>query len=476
MFASNTSYGPLAGFSFEIFGVIAFAILAVLAVTSHDFWLKFLTPAVWKSMHMSIYIAYAAIVAHIAFGALMTGRYPVLAIVTAFCISAVAGLHLAAVFSSADALAGPATDWIDAGDTASIPEGRGRVVALPNGSRAAIFRHGGRLYALSNACAHQAGPLGEGCVVDGMLTCPWHGYQYRLADGCSPPPYPEKIATYNLELRGRRVFLSGQANAPGTPGISVAIESPATPVPAGDFFVGYLKTPAPLAAFAARVVIAGFASAFVLALALGYELQDRGGGRFAGDTKATGVLANMPYPVLRTPPSQAYPRGHTFLVAGGGKNGAAALVEKMRGTVVDVRGFALERGTLDMIVVDGEDQVLPVAATIPPQLAPPQSLGRYRLAGEICDGKCYPGGMRPGTGLAHKGCANLCIIGGQPAVFALQAPVEGQSFLLLANSDGALPPPVIYDLVALPVELEGEVLRVGDLLILHADWTKAKRQ
>ena len=242
-----------------------------------------------------------------------------------------------------------------------------------------------------------------------------------------------------------------------------------------EFFVGYADAPPALARYLIKVIFSMLAGSFLLALVIGYGVQDRSGGRYSGDARATGVLFNMPYPVLRMPPSPGHPQGHAVLVAGGGKNGAAALVEKAMGRVVDLRGFALKRGTLDMIVVDDESQMEPAAAPLP-LFGAPVSLGRFRIAGEICDGKCYPGGMRPGTGLAHKACANLCITGGQPAVFAIQTPLEGQSFLLLADKDGGLPPPVLYDHTALPVELDGEVMRAGDLLIFRADWSTITKQ
>ena len=90
------------------------------------------------------------------------------------------------------------------------------MVTVPNGEAVAIFRHAGRLSAVSNLCAHQNGPLGEGRVVDGCITCPWHGFQYRLEDGCAPPPYTEKLATYHLKLDGPTVLLDPRPNPPGT--------------------------------------------------------------------------------------------------------------------------------------------------------------------------------------------------------------------------------------------------------------------
>ena len=47
----------------------------------------------------------------------------------------------------------------------------------------AIFRHDGVLYALDGMCAHQGGPIAEGTVEHGCVTCPWHGWQYELATG-----------------------------------------------------------------------------------------------------------------------------------------------------------------------------------------------------------------------------------------------------------------------------------------------------
>jgi nitrite reductase/ring-hydroxylating ferredoxin subunit len=79
-----------------------------------------------------------------------------------------------------------------------------------------ILRHEGRLSAVTNLCAHQNGPLGEGRVVDGCITCPWHGFQYRLEDGCAPPPFTEKLATYRLRLAGDTVLLDPRPNPPGT--------------------------------------------------------------------------------------------------------------------------------------------------------------------------------------------------------------------------------------------------------------------
>jgi nitrite reductase/ring-hydroxylating ferredoxin subunit/DMSO/TMAO reductase YedYZ heme-binding membrane subunit len=221
MLSSEPLPGAAPGLPFIPFGVVALLILFALAATSHDFWLGFLTPPVWKALHMAIYPAYALVVAHVAFGYLQAATNPALGLLVALSCALLVLLHLAAGLQArrADqALAAPSPEapWLVAGRADAIAEGRGLVVRPPDGEAVAIFRHQGRLSAVSNLCAHQNGPLGEGRVVDGCITCPWHGFQYRLEDGCAPPPYTERLATYRLRLDGPLVLLDPRPNPPGT--------------------------------------------------------------------------------------------------------------------------------------------------------------------------------------------------------------------------------------------------------------------
>lgn len=218
LLGADSAFGRLHGFPFIPLGIAAFLILAVLAATSHDFWLAFLTPPLWKALHMGIYAAYALVVAHVGLGALQDARSPVLGIVLGLCIALVCGLHLVAAARErqGEAAAPEQAGWIDAGPLSAIPDGRAVTVRPPGGEPVAIFRDGARLAAVGAHCAHQNGPLGEGRVMDGCIVCPWHGYQYRLEDGCSPPPYTERVPTYRLRLEGGRVLLDPRGNPPGT--------------------------------------------------------------------------------------------------------------------------------------------------------------------------------------------------------------------------------------------------------------------
>ncbi len=67
-----------------------------------------------------------------------------------------------------------------------------------------------------DVCRHQNGPLGEGRIIDGCVTCPWHGYQYDPETGASPPPFTDKVATYQTRVRNGRVFVHPCPLAAGT--------------------------------------------------------------------------------------------------------------------------------------------------------------------------------------------------------------------------------------------------------------------
>jgi nitrite reductase/ring-hydroxylating ferredoxin subunit/DMSO/TMAO reductase YedYZ heme-binding membrane subunit len=217
--ATDAGPGGARGLPFAPFGMAALLILWVMAATSHDFWLAFLGPPLWKTLHMGVYAAYALAVAHVAFGAMQDARAPALPLLVAGGAATLVALHLAAGLrarrEAGAAPAAPEPPWLLVGDVDAIAEGRGVVAPLPGAEAAAVFRHEGRLSAISNVCAHQNGPLGEGRVIDGCVTCPWHGFQYRLADGRAPAPFTERLATYRLKLDGRRVLIDPRPNPPG---------------------------------------------------------------------------------------------------------------------------------------------------------------------------------------------------------------------------------------------------------------------
>jgi nitrite reductase/ring-hydroxylating ferredoxin subunit/DMSO/TMAO reductase YedYZ heme-binding membrane subunit len=225
------SFASLSAFPFEFLGFLALAILFAMAATSHDFWLKTLSPRAWKRLHMAVYFAYALVILHACFGLLQSERSVVYPMLLGLGVAIVGGLHAIAgrreMGKDARAIAtnGNAEPmWIDIGSVDEIAESRAKVVCLRTSvkghertRRVAVYRNKGAISALSNVCAHQGGPLGEGKIVDGCVTCPWHGYQYLAHNGQSPPPFTERVPTYQVRVQGGRIMLNPEALLAGTP-------------------------------------------------------------------------------------------------------------------------------------------------------------------------------------------------------------------------------------------------------------------
>jgi hypothetical protein len=253
-------------------------------------------------------------------------------------------------------------------------------------------------------------------------------------------------------------------------------------VPNEPFFIGWSgRLPAGLRAFYVSVTVCVVLIFAGLGLLMGRNIDDPGLNLFAqrasesiakpelwvSNQKFTGSLSLLPYPVLHIVSGDGVSVLRSILLSGSGKSG----VETTEATYqVSAVGGLLKRGDIDMLAVD-ELTVVNTKKATPPL---PQPAGQWQSIGEICDGKCYPGGMTPGFGLAHRACATICLIGDVPAIFVVAEPIEGQSFLLLAGPDGEPPGPWIREMIARPVELTGMVERVGQMLVFKVDPKKAR--
>jgi len=224
LLTGNMNYGSWIAFPFQALGLGALAILFLLASTSHDFWQKNLSPSVWKSLHMLVYLAYGLLVMHVMLGTHQADASLMYAFVLGVAAATIISLHLAAGVREhfRDALGSSAVSniskeaWIDVASVHEIPNRHAKIVCLPGRERIALFQYDGQISAVTNVCAHQRGPLGEGRIIDGCITCPWHGWQYQPQNGQSPPPFTEKIATYRVRVDGRRILLNPEPLPPGT--------------------------------------------------------------------------------------------------------------------------------------------------------------------------------------------------------------------------------------------------------------------
>jgi sulfoxide reductase heme-binding subunit YedZ len=219
VFAGNTRFDSLAQFPFEALGFFALLILFLMAATSHDFWLNTLTAPVWKRLHMLVYAAYALLIGHVALGALQSETSPLLAGTLGAGMLVLIALHLAAGARERaldrERTRAAGDGFIEICRADEIPENRARIACL-GGERVAVFRYGGKISAVGNVCRHQGGPLGEGRIIGGCITCPWHGYQYLPESGAAPPPFTEKVPSYRTRVVAGRVLVHPRPEAPGT--------------------------------------------------------------------------------------------------------------------------------------------------------------------------------------------------------------------------------------------------------------------
>lgn len=98
-------------------------------------------------------------------------------------------------------------------DHGDLPEGRVTTVTVGHHTLA-VTHHDGRYGCLDNACPHQGGPLGEGSIENGLLRCPWHGYDYDPHDGSPPPPFDDAPACHRVEVRDDGIWVELPAPQP----------------------------------------------------------------------------------------------------------------------------------------------------------------------------------------------------------------------------------------------------------------------
>ena len=68
-------------------------------------------------------------------------------------------------------------DYICVAKADEIPAGQGRTVEV-EGKKIAVFNIDGNLHAIDDTCVHRGGPLGQGHLEEGVVTCPWHNWRF----------------------------------------------------------------------------------------------------------------------------------------------------------------------------------------------------------------------------------------------------------------------------------------------------------
>ena len=97
--------------------------------------------------------------------------------------------------------------WYKVAELGELGDGRVRTAAA--GPRTIALTHcGGRFGALENHCPHQGGPLGEGSIENGLLRCPWHGYDYDPITGRPPSGFSDAPESFPVDVRSDGVYVA----------------------------------------------------------------------------------------------------------------------------------------------------------------------------------------------------------------------------------------------------------------------------
>ncbi len=87
---------------------------------------------------------------------------------------------------------------VTVGRVEDLPEGRGATVELHGGKELALYRVGGRFYAIENFCPHKGAPLADGQLTGHAVECDWHGWRFDLRSGACVNRPSEPVETYEV--------------------------------------------------------------------------------------------------------------------------------------------------------------------------------------------------------------------------------------------------------------------------------------
>jgi len=242
-----------------------------------------------------------------------------------------------------------------------------------------------------------------------------------------------------------------------------------------DLYIGWASAPAVDRRFLLGAAPLLLGATTGLGWLVAKNLSDPGAGKW--ETGAThiveGALVAKPYPMIRAA-DQNSPFGmRTTFVVARGKCTSGLTLSDMNGLPVRASGVLIERKNRRMLEVPLtlNEWIEPILADMPGVIVnpPEENLGRFSLSGMIMDSKCFFGVMRPARGKTHKACAALCIRGGVPPSFWARGKDGRESVLLMTDAKGGPLGEDILPLVADPVAVDGEIVRVGDILQLRAD-------
>jgi nitrite reductase (NADH) small subunit/3-phenylpropionate/trans-cinnamate dioxygenase ferredoxin subunit len=95
---------------------------------------------------------------------------------------------------------------ISVAQVGEIADGEAKTIS-DRGKRVSVFRVGEQYFAIDDMCPHMGASLAGGLVDNGIVTCPWHYWRFRLADGAWADNPRIKIGSYRVLVEGNEIRL-----------------------------------------------------------------------------------------------------------------------------------------------------------------------------------------------------------------------------------------------------------------------------
>lgn len=240
-----------------------------------------------------------------------------------------------------------------------------------------------------------------------------------------------------------------------------------------EFFTGYKSIPPKLKRFCLFISVAALLITLLVSYSVASHQKLAGLAIWNTEEKVTmeGLLTTEPYPVLHRITEENTASTESVMLVAIGKHDAKPLASAHAGKLVSVSGYSISRGGWLMLELDSTDDIklLPDqsgAITATAKLST-TALGSVTLTGEIMDSKCVLGVMKPGSGLVHKACAELCLLGGIPPMLVIKDQQNRKFGYLLTHSDGRSASTELAPMAAESVTVSGQLEQQGDMLYLR---------
>ena len=94
-----------------------------------------------------------------------------------------------------------------------VKQGEGKTISLGN-KLIALFCVDGQHYAIDDVCPHMGASLSDGYLENGIVTCPWHAWRFRLADGAWADCPKVKIGCYPVRVEGDSILIQVEQAPP----------------------------------------------------------------------------------------------------------------------------------------------------------------------------------------------------------------------------------------------------------------------